>query len=102
MQIEFVDIQIAKKAARNIMVIAACCLPLMLAGAETERTEESTAEAIPAPVTATAKQGQPGDEQVLGSDQAPPQPGKVTEPLKEFKPTDRIEADSAVSFPVDI
>ncbi len=29
-------------------------------------------------------------------------PAATPRPIKEFKPTDKIEADSAVSFPIDI
>jgi hypothetical protein len=28
--------------------------------------------------------------------------GGIVKPIKEFKPTEQIEADSAVSFPIDI
>ncbi|MGB5488589.1 MAG: hypothetical protein WBN06_14450 [Lysobacterales bacterium] len=31
-----------------------------------------------------------------------PESGAAVTPLKEFKPTEKIEADSAVSFPIDI
>ena len=35
-------------------------------------------------------------------EKASPVTGAAVTPIKEFKPTEQIEADSAVSFPVDI
>jgi hypothetical protein len=36
------------------------------------------------------------------ADQAPPAIGAEPRAIKEFKPTEQIEADAAVSFPIDI
>jgi len=45
----------------------------------------------------------PKDESVTpDAAQKPPSPPAIVKPLKEFTPTDKIAADSAVSFPIDI
>ena len=42
-----------------------------------------------------APQNQPGET-------PPPESDAAVEPLRNFEPTDKIQADSAVSFPIDI
>ena len=85
------------------VLLVAVFLPPLLAVAQ----NDPPAEPRPAPVTdqtqqavSEAESGQPATPQ--GSKKADPTTGTATSSLKEFKPTDKIGADSAVSFPVDI
>ena len=62
---------------------------------QTEAVAETPDDALP----------QTGDgEPVIQPDaeKPPAGTGAAVKPIKEFKPTEQIEADSAVSFPVDI
>jgi hypothetical protein len=85
------------------VLLGAVFLPSLLAVAQ----NDPPAEPQPAPVTEQTQQtvpeaesGQPATPQ--GSKKVDPTTGTTARSLKEFKPTEKIGADSAVSFPVDI
>jgi len=89
------------------VLLLAIFLPPLLAVAQTD----PPAEPRPAPATDQPQQalpeaqtGQPDMQQNGQQATQPTDPGAGTTagPLREFKPTDKIGADSAVSFPVDI
>lgn len=89
----------SKRALTAIAVFAVAFLPLVLVGAQ----DEPVAEKPPVTVTTTrqaAAQGQENSTAVVAK--PPPASKKTAKPVKQFKPTDKIGADSAVSFPVDI
>ena len=85
------------------VLLMAVFLPPLLAVAQNDPPSEPR----PAPVT---DQTQPAVAEEEAGQPATPQDLKKTDPatktearsVKEFKPTDKIGADSAVSFPVDI
>jgi hypothetical protein len=89
------------------VLLGAVFLPPLLAVAQ----NDPPAETQPAPVTDQTQQALPATEtgqsdvQQNGrqvTEQTDPATGTAARSLKEFKPTDKIGADSAVSFPVDI
>jgi hypothetical protein len=89
------------------VLLVAVFLPPLLAVAQ----DDPPAEPQPTPITIqtqpaepeveTERSGirQPGQQ---ATEQTDPATGTTARTLKEFKPTDKIGADSAVSFPVDI
>jgi hypothetical protein len=85
------------------VLLVAVFLPPLLALAQ----NDPPVEPQPAPVT---DQTQQVVSEAESGQSATPQDSKKTDPttgtaarsLKEFKPTEKIGADSAVSFPVDI
>ena len=68
------------------------------------QTSEPTPEA--APPEKTTQASPPTGDEVSGTQQdaeTPPVVNAATaKPIKPFKPTEQIEADSAVTFPIDI
>ncbi len=85
------------------VLLAAVFLPPLLAVAQ----NDPPVEPQPAPVTdqtqqvlSEAESGQSAKPK--DSNKADPTTGTAVRSLKEFKPTEKIGADSAVSFPVDI
>ena len=82
-----------------LMVVS---LPPLLAMAQDRQPTESTEQ----PQQAPQERPTAGSEDPLNTtqptEQTEPGTGARATPLKEFKPTDKIGADSAVSFPVDI
>ena len=87
-----------KRALTAIAVFSVAFLPLVLVGAQ----DEPVAEKPPVYVT-TARRTSTQEQANRTNDANPPSASKQTaKPLKQFKPTDKIGADSAVSFPVDI
>jgi hypothetical protein len=85
-----------------LVFFAACLLPLLLMGQQDEPPVDNDPPGIKISRQGTtdsqddtAGPGQTGT-------QAKPVKGRPSKPVKEFKPTDKIDADSAVSFPVDI
>lgn len=86
-----------------LVLLVAVFLPPLLAVAQNDPPSEPR----PAPVTdqtqqavSEAEAAQPATPQ--DSEKTDPTTGTAVRSLKEFKPTDKIGADSAVSFPVDI
>jgi hypothetical protein len=89
------------------VLLAAVFLPPLLAVAQ----QKPPSEPRPAPVTDQPQQTSPATEtdrsgiQHNGqqvTEQTGPATGTTTRSLKQYKPTEKIGADRAVSFPVDI
>jgi hypothetical protein len=89
------------------VLLVAVFLPPLLAVAQ----NDPPGEPRPATVTVQTQQAEPEVENERSdirqngqqaTEQTGPATGITTRPLKEFKPTEKIGADSAVSFPVDI
>ena len=85
------------------LLLAAVSIPVIAAGPE---GQTSTANQAPVPSeeasqTPPETDNAPPDTQ-QAAEKTPPASGAVVTPLKEFKPTEKIDADSAVSFPIDI
>jgi hypothetical protein len=82
-------------------LLTAVVLPPLLAVAQSEPAEEKK----PVPVVSQAPKASDETDQ-QEAQKAPQQTGDATtpvaKPVKEFKPTDKIGADRAVSFPIDI
>jgi uncharacterized protein YqhQ len=66
--------------------------PLVIAQMLETRGEETTQSEL-----ATKQQ-----KSAVGAEQATPESKKKSPPVKKFEPTEKIEADNAVDFPVDI
>lgn len=81
-----------------LMVTILALMPLSLPGAAQERVHETKPLETPATPVADNKQG---NEAVAPPPNAEKANNKAT-PLKPFEPTEKIGADSAVAFPVDI
>lgn len=85
-----------------ILVLGALFNPAF--AADTEKRDSTSNQ--PATQSAEPVQDQPetdeGAPQEPDAQQAPPGKAAAAEPLKEFTPSDTIQADSAVSFPIDI
>jgi hypothetical protein len=92
------------------VLLAAAFMPTVLTGAENEPQPEPQPETPSVPVAgqqqdpAQADTGAGDLQQTSGqtSEQPPPVTAATTPPVRNFKPTEKIGADSAVSFPVDI
>ena len=86
-----------------LLLLVAVSMAVLAAGTDNQTTE-------PAPVVTPSENPeqtspQPGDvvpETPEAAEKTPAASAATPRPLKEFKPTDKIEADSAVSFPIDI
>ena len=58
--------------------------------------------ANPVPVTEEPRQTPAEPETDSGAKPTPTAPARATKPIKNFKPSETIGADSAVAFPIDI
>jgi hypothetical protein len=72
--------------------------PALIAAAQTGPAETDKAAEPPASETNAGQQGQARQKPPPGAESPSPE----AKPLKEFKPTETIRADSAVAFPIDI
>jgi hypothetical protein len=91
-----------RKAHRLIFVLFLLVFSVLVLAQGIEKQE-------PASVQGTAGTDEPAETSPQTSDdQQQPEgdidagSGAAVTPIKEFKPTEQIEADSAVSFPIDI
>lgn len=92
-----------KKRGPILLLFAIVSLAVMAAENENQPSDPAQPGDIPetsSQPTPQADKGEPDTQQ--GEDKAPPETGAAVKSIKEFKPTEQIEADSAVSFPVDI
>lgn len=99
--------QMSNKNNLLLLVIAllmAVSLPPLLAVAQSEPRQPAPATDQPQLEPQEAETDRPEVPQDIqqATEQPGPASGVTATPLKEFKPTDKIGADSAVSFPVDI
>ena len=91
-----------KKSGLILLLFAVVSLAVMAADTENQPTNSAQSEAVPETSSQSPSQTDDESEEQLNVKKAPPVTGAAVKPLKEFKPTEQIEADSAVSFPVDI
>ena len=92
-----------KKSRPLLLLFAVISLSVM--AADTENQPSDPVQPGDVPETSSQPLPQTGDaepETQQDAETTPPVTGAAVKPLKEFKPTEQIEADSAVSFPVDI
>ncbi len=70
--------------------------------ADTENTPpvETRPVAAPQPTSPDAKVDTPNTQQA--AEKTPPVTAVTAKPIQEYKPSEKIGADSAVSFPIDI
>jgi hypothetical protein len=89
---------------RLLLVLMVAMLFNPAFAADTEKRDSTSNQ--PATQSADPAQGQPetdeGSLQETDAQKTPPGDAAGAEPLKEFTPSDTIQADSAVSFPIDI
>ena len=92
----------SKRTLTAMAVSAVAFLPLVLVEAQ----DEPVAEKPPVTITTTRQNSSQDQENATGVDGSVAKPllapTKTAKPVKQFKPTEKIGADSAVSFPVDI
>lgn len=84
-------------------LLAAVFIPVIVAGTENKAsatTQDGAATEQPVPASPEAETTDTETQQA--ADETPSASGAATGPVKEFKPTEKIEADSAVSLPIDI
>ncbi len=80
-----------------LALLTTALLPVVLA----QTQDQPPAQAPTTPATGPTTTEPPGTE--ADSKQQPAAPDSTTsKPLKSFKPTEKIQADSAVAFPIDI
>ena len=85
-----------------ILLLVAVINPSLAADTEkrdSASNQPATQSADPAQTPAETDEEAPRE---TDAEKAPPGSEAAVEPLKEFKPSDTIQADSAVSFPIDI
>lgn len=86
-----------------LLLLAAFSMPVLTAVTEnpaSEPTGTETPSEEPAP--ATAQTGDVDRDAQQGERISPPVNTPPAKPIKPFNPTEKIQADSAVSFPIDI
>jgi len=99
------------KGGLILLLTSAVSLAVLAADTEDQPSKPAESEAVPETLSQTPRQTPPqtppqtGDgepETQQEAEKAPPVTGTAVKTIKEFKPTEQIEADSAVSFPIDI
>jgi len=85
----------------SMTLLAVLVLPPSIALTQTEKPESPQQQQQPSD-KASQKTTPTGASVTPDAEQKLPAPPASVKPLKEFKPTDKIAADSAVSFPIDI
>jgi len=95
--------RMSKVLRRDILILAliiVVLLPPVLGWTQTDNNEQ---DKPPASKISTGSDQEETQKLDQSKETSPvPPPGKGGKPLKEFKPTEKIAADSAVSFPIDI
>ena len=86
-----------------LLLLAAFSMPVLTAVTENPASESTPAETPSEEPAATATQaGDVDQETQQGEQTSPPVNTPPAKPIKPFIPTEKIQADSAVSFPIDI
>ena len=83
-----------------LLLLVAASMAVLAAGTDNQAAE-------PTPVVTPSENPEQTSPQAGDVDPGVPEavektPAATPRPIKEFKPTEKIEADSAVSFPIDI
>ena len=97
--------QMSRQKLSGSILLLFTVVSLTVMAADTENQSSEPVQPGDVPETSSQSPPQTGDgepETQQDVEKAPPVTGAVVKPIKEFKPTEQIEADSAVSFPVDI
>ena len=81
-----------------LLLLAVALLPGVLAGTEDQPVNDRP----PVAEVTQPQSGKTGATTDTNAAQKPPAARAIVKPVKEFKPSETIGADSAVSFPVDI
>ena len=91
-----------RKLHRLVFISFLLVFSVLVLAQGTQKQEAATAGSDEAAKTLPQASGdaETGSETPAGD--AAAATGNVVKPIKEFKPTEQIEADSAVSFPIDI
>jgi len=86
-----------------LLLLVAVSMAVLAAGTDNQATEPTPA-VTPSenPEQTSPQAGDVDPETPEAGEKAPAASAAAPRPIKEFKPTDKIEADSAVSFPIDI
>jgi hypothetical protein len=92
LSIALVSLTAFKTMVRDHGLVKEVAPPLAIAQMLETRGDETTQSEL------TTKQQKSAAE----AEQATPESKKKSPPVKEFEPTEKIEADNAVDFPVDI
>ncbi len=84
------------------LLLAAVAVPLVALGAGNQATPAAPVAKPAEQPQASAPAAGPADETPQSEENTPPANAATPRPIKEFIPTEKIQADSAVSFPIDI
>lgn len=84
-----------------LLLLVAVSMVVLAAGAEPEATEP-TATSTDQPEQVSSEPDNTVPEALESEEKPSSEEAASPRTLKDFKPTDKIEADSAVSFPIDI
>lgn len=91
---------------RNYLTVCLLLAALATPQLATEAADQTTPAApVAKPVDkpqVPAQTAEPADETPQSEENTLPANAATTRPIKEFVPTEKIQADSAVSFPIDI
>ena len=86
-----------------LLLMAAFSMPVLTAETENPTSESTRAETPSEEPAATAAQTGDVDQDTQQADENTlPVNTPPAKPIKPFNPTEKIQADSAVSFPIDI
>ena len=91
-----------QKLHRLIFVLFLLVFSVLVMAQGTEKQETATAQGTPGTDEPAERSPQASDGPQQGEDDAADGSDTAVKSIKEFKPTEQIEADSAVSFPIDI
>jgi hypothetical protein len=92
------DLKLRTMAAGLLLVLAFAAAPLLPAATG----NDPDAQKQPVESSGTGKTGVEEGQAEITPPPGPETPPAKPKPLKEFKPTESIKADSAVAFPIDI
>ena len=86
-----------------LFLLVAVSMAVLAAGTENQATEPTPA-VTPSenPEQTSSQAGDVVPDTPEAVEKAPAASAATPRPIKEFKPTEKIQADSAVSFPIDI
>ena len=85
-----------------LLLMAVVAMPVLVAGAENQASVPNQAARSEEAAQPPPAAGEVDPDTQKAAEEPPPVSGAAARPVKEFKPTEKIQADSAVSFPIDI